>query len=80
MHFSFVLGSTGVINTLEFVKEKYISNGRKPLHFIKLEEQIQLQNEIIVVSGEWGGSGKYENFSKFLSLTESLNLDIKAQK
>jgi hypothetical protein len=65
-------GSTGVINTLEFVIEKY-ANSSKQRHFMKESEILTSSDNIeFVVSTEWG----IGNINNILELAKSENYEI----
>lgn len=69
----------GVLNTLNYVQEEYISKNKKLRHYIKPEEQIKLKDKIIVVSREWG-AGEKDNISGFLEHAKDLGFNITTEE
>lgn len=65
-------GSTGVLNTLAFVNQKY-NGSKKKRHFIDKNDILTSADGIeFLVSTEWG----IGNINKFLELARSINFDI----
>lgn len=65
-------GSTGVINTLAFVNQKY-NGSKKKRHFIDKNDILTSADGIeFLVSTEWG----IGNINKFIELARSINFDI----
>ncbi|MDM1299793.1 hypothetical protein HXZ94_14955 [Empedobacter falsenii] len=69
---SYLQGSTGVVNTLEFVNEKY-QNSKRKRHFIDQSDILKSADGIeFLVSTEWG----IGNINKFINLVRAENYDI----
>ncbi len=65
-------GSTGVLNTLDFVNQKY-NGSKKKIHFIDKNDILTSADGIaFLVSTEWG----IGNINKFVELARSENFDI----
>ncbi len=66
-------GSTGVVNSLEFVEDKYFKNSNKR-HFLKAEEILLTSDDIkFVVSTEWN-KDNVKNIVK-IARKEGLKID-----